>query len=618
MYINLSTLIAIVGAFIGLGVLGFFFFLKKKQEFVTILNMLVHKTQNDEKGRTQYLNTMRNALKQLNIKFEETWLNKDVRYTYQYQSGNFSIFLPMSELNVKGFSLHFPYIYIGTLEVLQSIRTTCNEANNASNMARAFYFIDDEKSQIDVHLTCHIPFTIISHELADNLADAMQECFSLQRIISERIEQLDRQTTETHISDLEYAQSDLLEQANWINKAEVRHSQNEIGLFTDFLIQSAEETTLGEWMISQEILPPESELLNMTCDADDGYTFSTNDKDKIILYGLTEPIVHKLKQKQAPEVQTGNIRVAYQRKNEIGTNKKHWLTLYVENLGIDEHIVYIRINYMLPEKSVNPQSEFKTSNGYTRVTGGSFVLGYDWKDARHKETEFDYMWKDAQDKIKEGKTDEWTPEQKLIHSITEADLAYDIYWGKRFIRQQRYYEASLHLTRAYNAINEQFYTSDKPYKSMLFEVCFMLGHCYIEMRRYKMAFFYLQALSGSNMSLHIEEMINSLVAIKDFRSEQAINFFRENVKMQIEEYIENDKEIPENLQQFRDFLRRQDVYISIERHFFEKAENLCWIMLNEKDNRDFALNELRHIQRLREKGVEEIPTRLIRPINNLF
>lgn len=620
MYINLTILIAIAIAITCVGALCIFFYLKKKQELVMLLNKLTHRTQNDEKDRMLYLNTMRNALKQLNISYKETWLNanKDVRYTYQYQSGNFSLFLPMSEFNVRGFSLHFPYIYTATLDALQAIRTTCNEANNASNIARAFYFIDDEKSQIDVHLTCHIPFTIMSHELSDNLTDAMQECFSLQRIITDRVEQLDRQIDEIGLSDLEYAQSNLLEQTNWINQAEIRHTQDEANLFSDHIVQSIEESTFGEWFIDQEILPPDSKVLKMECDADDGYHFSTEDPEEIYLYILAKPIVHKLVQVQNPKVQAGNIRVAYQRKSEIGTDKKHWLTLYVENLGTNENVLYIRINYMLPEKSTNPQSEFKPSNGYTRVTGGSLVIGYDWKDGRHKETEFDYMWKDAQDKLKEGKTDEWTPEQKLIHSITNAEVAYDIYWGQRLTRQKRYYESSLHLTRAYNTLNEQFYTNDDSRQSLLFEVCFMLGHCYIEMKQFKTAFFYLQTLSGSNVPRHIEEMINCLVALKDFRSEQAINFYRENVKLQIEEYLENDKDIPENLQQFRDFLRRQDVYISIERHFFEKAENLCSIMLNEKENKDFALNELRHIQRLREKGVEEIPSVLIRPINNLF
>ncbi len=620
MYINLTIIIAITIAIISMGILCFFFYLKKKQDLVMLINKLTHKTQNDEKARTQYLNTMRDALKQLNINYQETWLNanKDVRYTFLYQSGHFSIFLPMSDFDVRGFSLHYPYIYTATLDALQAIRTTCNEANNASNMARAFYFIDDEKSKIDIHLTCHIPFTIMSHELTDSLTNAMQECFSLQRIITERVEQLDKQTIETRFSDLEYAQSDFLEQSNWVNQAEARHTQNEYGLFTDHIIQSAEECTFYEWFATQDILPSESKLLKMECEADDGYHFSTEDADEILLYILVQPIVHDLKQDQVPQAKTGSIRVAYQRKNEIGTEKRHWLTLYVENLGTKDSVLYIRINYMLPEKSCNPQSEFKSTNGYTRVTGGSLVIGYDWKDAHHKETEFDYIWNDAQDKIKEGKTDEWTPEQQLIHSITNADIAYDIYWGKRLTRQKRYFESSLHLTRAYNTLNEQFYTNDNQHQGLLFEVCFMLGHCYVEMKQFKTAFFYLQTLSGSNVPMHIEEMINCLVALKDFRSEQAINFYREEVKLRIQEYLENDKEVPENLQQFRDFLRRQDVYINIERHFFEKAENLCSIMLNEKENKDFALNELRHIQYLREKGVEEIPTSLIRPINNLF
>lgn len=67
-------------------------------------------------------------------------------------------------------------------------------------------------------------------------------------------------------------------------------------------------------------------------------------------------------------------------------------------------------------------------------------------------------------------------------------------------------------------------------------------------------------------------MITCLVALKDFRSEQALEFYSTNVKTQIQEYLENEREVPEHLQEFYDFLRRQDVYINIERHFFEKAQ----------------------------------------------
>ena len=620
MYISITTIISFIIVIISSLAILVIFYLKREGNIAKILDKLMHKTQSNKVTIELYLGIMRNSLKKLNIKYEKVTLNegKDMLFTFEYQSGNFSLFIPMSDTNVKGFSLHYPYIYIANLDKLQAIRTTCNEANNTSSIARAVYFIDDEKNQIYVHLACHIPFTILSHELTDNLTDAMQECFVLQRIIDERVDQLDKQMIETRFSDLEYAQSNLLEQNNWINEVEARHSQNEMSFNANHLIQSTEECLLGEWLNTQEILPPESKLLEMKCESDDGYQFSTMDPNSILHYALTTPIIHQLQQDQAPKAQNGSIKIAYQRKNEINSKRTHWLTLYIENLGVNEHIVYIRINYMLPEKSTNPQSEFQSANGYTRVTGGSFVIGYDWKDGHRKQVEFDYLWKDAQDKIKEGKTDEWSPEQELIHTITHAELGYDIYWGKRFARQKRYYEAALHLSRAYNRLNNEFYTSDKKQQSIIFEVCFILGHCYIKMKQFKTAFFYLHILSGSNQTNHIEEMITCLVALKDFRSEQALEFYSTNVKTQIQEYLENEREVPEHLQEFYDFLRRQDVYINIERHFFEKAQKICSIMLNEDENKDFALNELRHIQRLREKGVQELTPTLNPPIENLF
>ena len=576
----------------------------KKQQLTLRMLQLLHRTSNDKRAYKVYKNVLHEALKLLNIHIEESQkYDNHISYDFKYQSNLFTIYFPTQYKRTM--VLEYPYIFQTSLDNLDTVRLVSNEANKLWSNARIIYtFSEKEEKCIYIYVMCYIPLMVLPHELRDALKEALENSFMIRQFFTEHITNLLKNKEEDMISDLEYSNFDLQQRTYWVNQTEAKHSCIEMGLQNESVIQSYDECKIGDWLKITDLLPKGSTLLRLTSEGDDGYNFVTECIEEIENYTMVEPIVHGIGRSETPTAQIGSICILYRRADE-DKDKKHTLTLSLENAGVTNNVIFVRINYMLPEKTTNISNHFKKDNGYARVTGGSLMIGIDWKDGKSKQTEFDFMWKDAQDKAQEGKTDEWSPEQRLVHSLTNADLGYDMYWGKSFLRQQRYYEAALHLTRAYNRLNSIQMLLNKENLDTFEEVCHMIGFCYMEMRQYKIAYYYLRYLIDSNHTCYIEEFINCLIALNDCHIIHIVSHKRDEVKSQIDELEKNEKEVPIFLINFYNFLRRRYVYICIEQRFLNTAESDCLDMLNEEDNADFALNELTYIQQLRENGEKD-------------
>ncbi len=54
-------------------------------------------------------------------------------------------------------------------------------------------------------------------------------------------------------------------------------------------------------------------------------------------------------------------------------------------------------------------------------------------------------------------------------------------------------------------------------RGQFYEVCFMLGYCYDEMRQYDIGHYYLSLLDGTDNIAHVCEMVNNLANNNDPR-----------------------------------------------------------------------------------------------------
>ena len=76
--------------------------------------------------------------------------------------------------------------------------------------------------------------------------------------------------------------------------------------------------------------------------------------------------------------------------------------------------------------------------------------------------------------------------------------------------------------------------------------------------------------------------------------------------------IENAENMEEDvnpaLLDFKNFLRRRKVYLYINEERYLRAERMCHEMLEEKENENFAIDELAYIQQIRRARGEDFNT----------
>ena len=104
---------------------------------------------------------------------------------------------------------------------------------------------------------------------------------------------------------------------------------------------------------------------------------------------------------------------------------------------------------------------------------------------------------------------------------------------------------------------------------------------------------------------HTMELVNSMANSKDLR----LFSYTEGIMDEVKRNFADNEELPENIRDFINFIRRRRGYAFIDFNQLDKAEKIFTQMLDEEENADYAINELAYIKHLRQLRGEEITTK---------
>jgi hypothetical protein len=231
----------------------------------------------------------------------------------------------------------------------------------------------------------------------------------------------------------------------------------------------------------------------------------------------------------------------------------------------------------------------------------SLLIALDRSDDKKRQQEFEYMWSDAQLKAHNGEKDSLTEDQLLLGQVRVADVAYNMYWGVQAFNSGRYYEAILYLENVFNSYRCDFFEMGPEGKHLFMETAYKLGFCYNELGLNKQAFYYLDLMATDGNIRHTMELVNAMANSKDLR----LFSYTEGVMEEIKRNFSQDDELPENIRDFINFLRRRRGYAFIDFNQLDKAEKIFTQMLEEEENADYAINELAYIKRLRQQRQQD-------------
>ena len=275
------------------------------------------------------------------------------------------------------------------------------------------------------------------------------------------------------------------------------------------------------------------------------------------------------------------------------------LTITAMADGSDDKSLYMRVTACLSANTVGRSNSLASQHLTTSV---SVLMAYDRAPDTQRQQEFDYMWKDARIKIRDGEP--LTEQQQLIYDVARANIAYNLYWGKSLMLSKRYYEALLHFENVYYDVLPEFFQLSDELKSTFMDVCYSIGFCYNELHQYQKAFYFLHFFDIDRNVRTTTEWVNCLANARDIRVFKVID----DCLNEISEHFKDVDELPEGIPPFVNFLRRRRAYALIDFNDLDEAEKAFTEMLDDPDNSDYAMGELAYIARLREqRGQAALP-----------
>lgn len=502
---------------------------------------------------------------------------------FEFQAARFIAALRKQDDCVE---VSYPTMAITPVSQLPLVRSKCNDHNNSNILFKFTYSIEHESNEIHVHMS-------FFNNKIDNesMAQQLKAAFHFQREWKRDFDEALAIAKDSDSIDLESELYKHQREMFMLRRLELRHqfdsSTASIAAGTD---------ALPLWQLLDTVCPlPDCKLLFMTVNTVNGQE-RINDEQVIRNYDLR----HALVEGTGKEARlTRDYAVLDLHYTQGLDEMPRMATIALTAEGEDDHSIYTRVTVTQMPRNASRMNSL--SNESRQPHSVSLLIALDRSDDKKRQQEFEYMWSDAQLKVRNGEQNSLDEDQVFLSQVNCADVAYNLYWGQQRFQQGRYYEAILHLENVFNTYREDFFEMKSEQKNVFMETAYKLGFCYNELGLHKQAFYYLDLMATDGNIRHTMELVNAMANSKDLR----LFSYTEGVMEEIKRNFSQDDELPENIKNFVNFLRRRRGYAFIDFNQLDKAEKIFTQMLEEEENADYAINELAYIKRLRQQRQQD-------------
>lgn len=520
-------------------------------------------------------------LKSLSCQFEVRREERFHIYQFDYQGGHFRLPIPVSGIETA--TLEFPFMFDADLKEVNAVRALCNEYNLMSRISKFVYTYDEERNKLCVHI-----FTPLC------LFDGMPHAQPYLQAILESQFQLRREFTNAyHAASQKDASEDKEQRAAYERRLNYLLREQEMSHQTEqFQLRRAQTQSL----LLADVL--------RLC-------FGLNDLDYDCMKAVSGDTLRV--ERDAAAIRSLDLKAAtadttYQllyRDPNCADGFLRQIQVDLRTELDDDTARYVRLTAIWYPASFDHHSTFVSGrNGVDAIT---FIVAIDKLPDETYHREYEFVWSDAIDKLNAGHYDQLSEEQKFLLDADTPDVGFYLFRGRQLYTDKRYYEAIDYLSDVYFYMNDNYDDLAADQQRVFREICFIIGFCYMELQLYAEAYYYLDIIHDVNNIRFAEEYVNCLVNAHDFRALDMVNRMMSHVDNYIRQAEDNGDDVDASLVGFKNFLRRRQVYVLINRDELDKAEQACQQMLDEPENSDFAIGELAYIQRLQRADSETFP-----------
>ena len=505
-------------------------------------------------------------------------------FTFDFQAAHFVATIRKQDDCVE---ITFPCIASAPMSQLDLVRSRCNDRNSSNILFKFTYTIDNEENEVNIHMSFFnnaIDDDIIKHELA--------AAFHFQR---EWIKAFDNDVATSKENDTSDLESELYKHQRemfLLRHLEMRH---QLDLSAGAIANGTNALPL--WQMLETVSPlPAARLLFMTVNTV-SHQERIEDEEKMRNLDLRRVLT----QGEGKEARFMRDYAVIDLHYTQGMDQvPRMATIAITAEGQDDHCLYSRVTVTIPPRNVSRMNSL--SNELRQPQSISMLIALDRSNDKQRQQEFDYMWSDAQLKVKNNEQHSMTEDQIMLSQAQNANVAYNLYWGQQLFLNKRYYEAMLYLENVFNSLRAHFFELNADQRNIFLEVAYKLGFCYNELGLNKQAFYYLDLIATDGNIRHTMELVNAMANGKDLR----LFSFTDNVLSEVKRNFNQDEELPDNIRDLINFLRRRRGYAHIDFNQLDQAEKIFTQMLDEEENADYAINELAYIKKLRQQRGEDV------------
>lgn len=505
--------------------------------------------------------------------------NHSTIISFEFQAAHFIASVRQQDDCVE---ITYPTMATAPVSQLELVRAKCNERNYGNMLFKYTYTVDHEKGQVQVHMS------FFNNRIdADQIIHELKAAFHFQRDWLRDYDEAVALSRDNDTLDLESELYKHRREMFLLRHQELRHQ-----LDGQVAHLATGTKALPLWQMLETVSPlPDSSLLFMTVNTLGGQQ-RLEDEQSIRGYDLRRALVDG-EGTQAILARDYAVLDLHYRQGQ--DEQPRLLTLSLTAEGQDDHCLYTRVTITQVPRNASRMNSLSNENRQPRSV--SLLIALDRSDDKQRQQEFDYMWSDALLKTRHGEQDSLNEDQYMLSQVHIADVAYNLYWGQQLFNGGRYYEAILHLENVFNSFRENFFEMKDNHKRVFMETAYKLGFCYNELGLNKQAFYYLDLMASDGNIRHTMELVNAMANSKDLR----LFSYTEGVMEEVKRNFNEDDELPENIKDFINFLRRHRGYAYIDFNQLDKAETIFTQMLDEEDNADYAIHELAYIKKLRQQ-----------------
>ena len=525
-------------------------------------------------------------LKATNCTYTTTEEKPNRTYDFEFQAARFVASIRPQDDCLE---ITYPCMARATMSQLELVRSKCNERNNSNILFKFSYSIDHEQNQINVHMSFYN-----NRVDTEELTNELKAAFHFQREWQRDFDEAVSIAKDNDSQDLESELYKYEREMFMLRRLELRHQ-----LGGNTAIIDSDTGTLPLWQLLETVSPlPQALLMFMTVNTVSGQQ-RLDSTDDIRNFDLRHALVEGDGEQARLTRDYAVLDLHYKQGHD---EKPRMTTITLTAEGEDTHSIYTRVTVTHVPRNASRMSSM--SNEGRQPHSISLLIALDRSSDKQREQEFHYMWSDAMIKAKNGEKDSLNEDQEMLCQVYIADVAYNLYWGQQLFNAGRYYEAILHLENVYNSFRENFFEMKGEHRRVFMEVVYKLGFCYNDLGLPKQAFYYLDLVASDGNIRHTMELVNAMANSKDMR----LFSYTEGVMDEVKKNFSEADELPENIKDFINFLRRRRGYAYIDFNDLDKAEKIFTHMLKEEDNADYAINELAYIKKLRQQRGDDMPT----------